>query len=71
MATANKNSKSNISLAFGVVGIIILPIVFSSIALYQAVQAKNANEPRSTVALIVACAGLGYGAFVLLSTFSA
>lgn len=71
MAKANQNSKSNISIAFGVVGIIILPIVFSSIALYQAVQAKNAKEPRSTVALVLACVGLGYGAFVLLASLSA
>jgi len=71
MAAQNANAKSNISIAFGIVGFLILPIVFSSIALYQAVQAKNANEPRATIALGLAAAGLGYGIFMILSTLSA
>ena len=67
MAKKNENGKSNISIVFGIVGIIILPVVFSSIALYQAVQAKNENEPRATIALILAAAGLAYGAYTLLT----
>jgi hypothetical protein len=70
MAKKGANPKSNISLVFGVVGLIIIPVVFSSIALYQAVQAKNDNEPRSMIALILASAGLGYGALDLLGVFS-
>jgi hypothetical protein len=67
MAKKNQNGKSNISIVFGIVGLIILPVVFSSIALYQAVQAKNENEPRATIALILAAAGLAYGAYTLLT----
>jgi hypothetical protein len=67
MAKKNENGKSNISIVFGIVGLIILPVVFSSIALYQAVQAKNENEPRATIALILAAAGLAYGAYTLLT----
>ena len=66
MAKKTENPKSNISIVFGIVGLIILPIVFSSIGLYQAVQAKNENEPRSTIALILSGAGLAYGAITLL-----
>jgi len=69
MAKKNANAKSNIAIVFGIVGIIILPIVFSSIALYQAMQARNENEPRATVALILAVAGLGYGVYSLLTLF--
>ncbi|NBP82748.1 hypothetical protein EBU60_02645 [bacterium] len=69
MAKKNENGKSNISIVFGIVGLIILPVVFSSIALYQAVQAKNENEPRATIALILAAAGLAYGAYTLLTLF--
>ena len=67
MAKKSENAKSNISIVFGIVGLIILPVVFSSIALYQAVQAKNENEPRATIALILAAAGLAYGAYTLLT----
>jgi hypothetical protein len=67
MAKKNENAKSNISIVFGIVGIIILPVVFSSIGLYQAVQAKNENEPRSTIALILSSVGLAYGAYTLLT----
>jgi len=70
MAKKNANSKSNIALVFGVVGIVILPVVFSSIALYQAVQAKNDNEPRANMALILASVGLAFGAVTLLNVFS-
>jgi uncharacterized protein YpmB len=69
MAKKNANAKSNISIVFGIVGIIILPIVFSSIGLYQAVQAKNENEPRATIALVLSSAGLAYGAYTLLTLF--
>jgi uncharacterized protein (DUF486 family) len=67
MAKKSENAKSNISIVFGIVGLIILPVVFSSIALYQAMQAKNENEPRATIALILASAGLAYGAYTLLT----
>ena len=67
MAKTNENAKSNISIVFGIVGIIILPVVFSSIALYQGMQAKNENEPRATIALVLASAGLAYGAYTLLT----
>ena len=69
MAKKNENAKSNISIVFGIVGIIILPVVFSSIGLYQAVQAKNENEPRATIALVLSSAGLAYGAYTLLTLF--
>jgi uncharacterized protein YpmB len=67
MAKKNENAKSHISIVFGIVGIIILPVVFSSIALYQAMQAKNENEPRATIALILSSVGLAYGAYTLLT----
>jgi tellurite resistance protein TehA-like permease len=67
MAKKSENAKSNISIVFGIVGMIILPIVFSSIALYQAIQAKNDSEPRATIALILASVGLAYGAYTMLS----
>jgi hypothetical protein len=70
MAKKPVNPKSNLSIVFGIVGLIIIPVVFSSIALYQAVQAKNDNEPRSMIALILAAVGLAYGALDLLNVFA-
>jgi hypothetical protein len=37
--------------------------------LYQASQAKNENEPRATIALILSSVGLAYGAYTLLTLF--